>query len=663
MGFDEPHFKYASKRKQRSFQKRINRWDYLVSPSPFMTKTASNAFDYKGNVLEVGFPRNDKLYHNNTPEKIQQIKTQLCIPKDKKVILYAPTYRNKSGFDFKLDIDRLSETIGGQYVLLVRLHYFIADQLDLSGYNSFAYDVSQFNSIEDLYLVSDVLITDYSSVMFDFGHLKRPMIFFAYDLDDYTKKSRGVYLDFEEVVPGPIVSNTDEMINYLTDFEHFKVNYKDKIDDFYQKFCTFGRGDSSEKVVEAMLNNAVKQEKSEPLIRNKIKRIVKYNKWYPKFFALVGRKLSKQDTIIFESFFGRNYSDNPKALYEYAKKKYPGYKLYWNVNKEYVEYFKTNKIPYLIRFSFLGALTQARAKYWILNTRLPLWQNKPKGTKVIQTWHGTPLKRLGLDIGHVTMPGVTTDAYHKQVVKDSNKWDYLIAPNQYSADIFKSCFCIREKQLIKSGYPRNDVLFHYSEDDRAKIKTDLGIDHQQKIILYAPTWRDDEYKRIDNYTASIHLDLAKIKKRFGKDVLILIRVHYLIANSLDLSSFENIALDVSNYQDISKLYIISDILITDYSSVFFDYANLKRPIIFFAYDIEKYKDETRGFYFDYFSELPGNIVTTTEGVIEEIEKSLVSHQRHPNYDQFLHKYCEWETGSAAQTVFEFLEKEIPDFKK
>src|SRR5699024_2032703 len=132
---------------------------------------------------------------------------------------------------------------------------------------------------------------------------------------------------------------------------------------------------------------------------------------------------------------------------------------------------------------------------------------------------------------------------------------------------------------------------------------------------YAPTWRDNDFYAIGRYKLNLQLDLEKMQEQLGGDYIVLIRAHYLVAEHLDLTSFKGFVQDVSLYPDINELYLMSDLLITDYSSVFFDYANLERPMIFFTYDIESYRDELRGFYFDFENEAPGPIVKTTDEVI------------------------------------------------
>src|SRR5690625_1059431 len=311
----------------------------------------------------------------------------------------------------------------------------------------------------------------------------------------------------------------------------------------------------------------------------------KYVKKILKSMFLAATKLPvRKNTIIFESFSGKQYSDNPKALYLYTKLNYPDYKLYWSFDRNHKHKFQDENLDILSRFSLKWILTMARSEYWITNSRLPLWIPKPKHTNYIQTWHGTPLKKLGADINEVHMPGTNTTKYKENFLKEASKWDYLISPNRYSTKIFKKAFDFNQT-MIEGGYPRNDVLYTKNNKTEVnKIKSKLDIPLDKKVILYAPTWRDNDYYSIGKYKFSLQLDLDKLRHEFEGEFIILLRMHYLVAEKFDLSLYKDFVHDFSAYSDISDLYLISDVLITDYSSVFFDYANLRKPILFFTYD-------------------------------------------------------------------------------
>ncbi|WAA12129.1 CDP-glycerol glycerophosphotransferase family protein [Fervidibacillus halotolerans] len=376
-------------------------------------------------------------------------------------------------------------------------------------------------------------------------------------------------------------------------------------------------------------------------------------KMYKFVFQLVGLFPANKKLIMFESFLGKQYSCNPRAIYEYIKTHYPSYQLYWSVDKRYIGNFEGKELKIAKRFSVKWLFLMATAKYWISNSRLPLWIPKPKHTIYLQTWHGTPLKRLAMDMEEVHMPGTNTEKYKKNFYKESRNWDYLISPNAYSSEIFRRAFRF-EKEMIESGYPRNDFLYKGNHEQTIKdLKTRFQIPLDRKVILYAPTWRDDQFYSRGKYKFELQLDLNRMREELGKEYIILLRLHYLVAENLDLSGYEGFVYDFSNHEDIRELYVISDLLITDYSSVFFDYANLKRPMIFFVYDIEDYRDRLRGFYFDFEKKAPGPLVKTTEEVIGEIRKLEQNGSAlPPNFDEFYERFCAWEDGEASKRVAE-----------
>lgn len=381
---------------------------------------------------------------------------------------------------------------------------------------------------------------------------------------------------------------------------------------------------------------------------NKLKKISK--KWrvlayylYEHYFI----KMSVKDNwVICESFFGKSYSDSPKYIYEYLCKNYPGkYKFIWVINKR-------SKIPFnpikVKRFSIRYAYYLARCKYTIFNVRQPDWVVKREGNVFLQTWHGTPLKKLVFDQEEVMTP---SPLYKAQFYKQSKTWDYLVSANHFSSKVFRSAF-LYDNEILEYGYPRNDLMHSLKKDIiAADIKKRLKIPQEKKIILYAPTWRDDEYYDKGKYKFTLKLDLSLLRQELGQDYMILLRTHYYIADKLDISGLEDFAINVSKYDDITELYLISDILITDYSSVFFDYANLKRPILFYTYDLDKYRDMLRGFYLDIEKDVPGPLLFTNEEVVEaikNIDDVIASYKE--KYEVFYEEYCSLEDGHASENI-------------
>ena len=408
------------------------------------------------------------------------------------------------------------------------------------------------------------------------------------------------------------------------------------------------------RLIKALINENI--DKSIRLVKvhlgyKKFKRIIRNKKALFKtlYTHVFLKKPLAKNWVIFESFFGKSYSDSPKYIYEYISANFPGkYKCIWIINK------KGSRIPFrhkkIKRFSLRYYYYMARCGYFVFNSRQPEWVVKREGSVFLQTWHGTPLKKLVFDIEDINS---ASPKYKQQVYKQSRAWDYLKAANGFSSGTFKRCFMF-DNTILETGYPRNDILHSPDRDQIAAIiRKRIGIPKDKKIILYAPTWRDDEFYGKGKYKFELQINLELMEKELGDEYVFLLRTHYFIADHIDLSHISGFAYNVSKYDDISELYLISDILITDYSSVFFDYANLKRPMLFYTYDLEKYRDILRGFYIDIEEEVPGPLLFTTEEVIDGIKNiDKISRDYHSKYEKFYDRFCGWEDGQASKKVVE-----------
>ncbi|MGP4078970.1 CDP-glycerol glycerophosphotransferase family protein [Pseudalkalibacillus sp. R45] len=446
-----------------------------------------------------------------------------------------------------------------------------------------------------------------------------------------------------------IKSNCITLSHELTNPSHIilKANGKQK------KVSYKGTKKANSLILTLKDYNVVKETVS--LIRSKwvkIRRSDYLKEMYKVVFYLLGRIMpADQKLVMFESFLGKQYSDSPRAIYEYMLENNPEYKMYWSVDRRHLKFFADKDVKYVRRFSISWLLLMTRAKYWVSNSRLPLWIPKPKHTVYLQTWHGTPLKRLAADMDEVHMPGTNTTKYKENFLREASKWNYLVSPNGYSTEIFRRAFAF-DKTMIESGYPRNDFLINCNDmENMNQLKERMNLPKDKKIILYAPTWRDNQFYAKGKYKFDLQLDLDKIREELGEEYIVLLRMHYLVAENLDLSGYEDFVYDFSFHEDIRELYLISDILITDYSSVFFDYANLKRPMLFFVYDIDDYRDNLRGFYFEFEEKAPGPLTRTTEEIIKEI-KLIKENGFLPSEttEEFYKKFCYLESGESSKRV-------------
>ncbi len=370
-------------------------------------------------------------------------------------------------------------------------------------------------------------------------------------------------------------------------------------------------------------------------------------------YSLIYLKSKINDqAVVFQSFNGKSYSDNPKYIYERMYKTNPNLQYYWILDHP-DEIEVPGPAKKIKRLSLEYFKVYAKSKVWVSNSRIPLNIKKRENQYYLQTWHGTPLKKLGSDIDNVKMAGTNTYNYKKNFKKESDRWNHLISPNPYSSSIFESAFWIEKDRVLETGYPRNDILVSCKDIDYKEefLRKKLNQNNNKTIILYAPTWRDDEYIDKGAYSFKLNLDLDKLYKEFNETHIILLRMHYLIADNLNIEKYKDFIFDMSSYEDINHLYLASDILITDYSSVFFDYSLLDKPILFFGYDIDKYKDELRGFYLDYFNDLPGPIYRTNNQLINAIKKiSKVDSNYKLKRKDFIEKYGIWEDGKASEYI-------------
>lgn len=366
------------------------------------------------------------------------------------------------------------------------------------------------------------------------------------------------------------------------------------------------------------------------------------------YLNIFNKQKINDNQIFIESFRGDFYSDSPKYLYQYLMEHYGDrYDYVWVMNRRGVKIPGNPKT--VKKYSLNYFKEAAKSRYWLINTRQAALLSKRSDQIMVSTWHGTPLKKLGFDMGNLYLDDPKSKFNYK---KDSSEWNYLISPNRFTSEKLRSSFAY-DGEVLEYGYPRNDVLYNFDKELVEKIKSDLNLPKDKKIILYAPTWRDDEYYDIGKVEFNLKLDLNALKESLSDEYIILIRTHYFIANRLDLSKFKGFVFDVSKYEDISELYLISDILITDYSSVFFDYANLKRPILFYTYDLDKYSKMLRGFYLDIYNDVPGPLLFTTSEVIDAVLNiDEISNQFKERYDEFYNRFCYIDDGNASKRIVE-----------
>lgn len=592
--------------------------------------------------------------------------------KTKNQILIIPTWRdwliNRDRLQDSEYLARMNNLLNSEklkYIanegnkIIFCLHPNMQPFIDLFDVPSHIISIKQGDiNVQRLIQESKLMITDYSSVAFDFSFLNKPVLYYQFDKNRFLGKEPS-HINIEGELPGIIVNNQNDLEDQLKRIinQNYKINEQIKLR--AKQFVKYRDQYNSHRIY-----LSVKNYKKQHQLKNKFKYniLVKHffkrfrkNKNYYKIMSGYNTAISKllpvnKDLVVFESNVGKSVSDSPKVIYDVLKKYSNKYKIVWINNKQYP--FNDPNVISVKRLSPEYYHYLSRAKFWINNQNFPYYITKPKNTTYIQTWHGTPLKKMLNDID--VFKG-RDENYKKRVNHAISYWDYLISPSPYASQCFKSAFAFH-KEIIEIGYPRNDIFYTKDEEDIKQkivnIKQKIGIKDDRKIILYAPTFRDDEVNQAEKHTINLQLDLQRMKENFGNEYIIILRPHIIISNALKLDeSLEGFVINGNNYDDISDLYLITDICITDYSSVMFDFANTKKPLLFFTYDLEHYKNQLRGFYFDFESEAPGPLIKTNEELIESIKNiNTLQNKYQKKYNQFYNRFCTFETGKAAEHI-------------
>ena len=408
------------------------------------------------------------------------------------------------------------------------------------------------------------------------------------------------------------------------------------------------------KIVHVLKNIALKSTWLRILMRNTRNFIKKVR------YIARGAKVQVNDKlVIFGAYNGKSYVCSPKAVYEYMiqDERFADYQFIWLFEKpEDYKFLEKNRNTKVVKNQSAECEKYLHlAKYWIFNFRaLDHWVPN-KDQIYVQCWHGTPLKRLGYDITNSDNAMNSVAEIQEKYRIDTKRFQYLLSSCPFVTEKFSSAWNLKkfgkEDAILEIGYPRNDFLSKCTEEDIISLKEKLGLaDCDKKLILYAPTWRDNQHDAAKGYVYDNPVDFDYLQKALSDEYIILFRAHYLVADNFDFEAYKGFIYDVSKHDDINDLYAISDVLITDYSSVFFDYAILERPMIFYMYDMEEYRDEMRGFYLDVNS-LPGPILRKEEELVEAVKAANIQNEESlQQIKEFNKIYNSMNDGEAAERL-------------
>ncbi|MFH8734577.1 MULTISPECIES: bifunctional glycosyltransferase/CDP-glycerol:glycerophosphate glycerophosphotransferase [unclassified Streptomyces] len=319
--------------------------------------------------------------------------------------------------------------------------------------------------------------------------------------------------------------------------------------------------------------------------------------------------------VVFESHMGKSYGDSPRAVHEELLARGARVRCVWSYATSSAGFPADSRLVRRWSWRYLWAL--ARAEWWVDNQGFPHALDKPRHTTYLQTWHGSAYKRMGFDEArHRTRNAPEREKLRRAV----GRFDHFMVRSEHDVRTLARAYRIPEERLLRAGYPRNDRLVEARGRDeregrfpRPALATELGIPDHRTVVLYAPTFRGvPKSGRI----VQLPLDVREFAHRFGDTHVLLVRAHYMEAANLPVTP-PGTVIDVSGHHDVSELLVLADVLITDYSSIMFDYALLDRPLMHFAPDLDAYAAD-RGAYFDLRKRAGGPVVETQEELLRTL---------------------------------------------
>ena len=361
-------------------------------------------------------------------------------------------------------------------------------------------------------------------------------------------------------------------------------------------------------------------------MNNKIVNIVKYSKVIYFLYFYIGSFLLRlarlfvntdEKLIVFVSFGGRKFDDSPRCIYEkmIEDPRFTGYRLVWGFMEPQKFDIPVGGKVKIDTIKYYLLLLKARC--WITNSSVERGLSfSGKNTFYLNTWHGSAIKKMGGDI---------VDNNQSFGTKSNESYlSAMLAQGEYDIEVFSRAFNIPPEKFHLIGLPRNDELVAKGNfpSIRNKVCKYLGIPVDKNIILFAPTFREYSKDAIGNRTIDLPINVSKWREQLSDNSVVLFRAHYEVTKSLKVED-DFFWKDVSAYENLNELMIASDMLISDYSSIFFDYSIMEKPMLCYAYDYDLYQQQ-RGLYFDIRKELACQSISNEDELLTHIANTDMS---------------------------------------
>jgi CDP-glycerol glycerophosphotransferase (TagB/SpsB family) len=533
----------------------------------------------------LGEPRADILFRGTEDERRAAARARLEAAVGdlggRGVVLLAPTWRDGAAdpvVPTPAEWRAVEEWLDAHdAVLLVRPHPLAVGDWSHRSDSVRLLDSTLEPEVMRILWATDAVVSDYSSIVLDAAVTGVPLVFLAPDLEDYTRR-HGLYEPYEATTGGRVERTWGQALERLSDTwpggpgrEAALAHARALADRYHQR----RDGRAAARVVDRVDALLGTDGARPPLAPDSVGGVA-----------------------FFESFHGRNVSCNPAAIDRELARVAPHVERVWSVSRDGVE------VPEGATAVRVGTpewrAARDRADLLVLNDWIEDSWRPRRDQFVLQTWHGTPLKRIALGRRD------RTPRLFAAVVKQSSRWSAMLAQNDFAARALRRSYAVA-RPMWTLGYPRNDVVVTSSGEE---ARAALGV-VTPRVVLYAPTWRDDALDQPDP------LDPTALAERLGPDWTVLVRGH---ARTLGLRAevAADRVLDVTAHPDVSDLLALADVLVTDYSSVMFDFSATGRPMVFHVADAERYESEVRGFAWDLSERAPGPLVRTTEEVAEAV---------------------------------------------
>ncbi len=567
----------------------------------------------------LGEPRTDVLHRGTEAERRAAARARVEATVGdlggRRVVLLAPTWRDGAAdpvVPTPTEWTAIEEWLAAHdAVLLVRPHPLAVGDWSHRSDAVRLLDAAVEPDVMRVLWSTDAVVSDYSSIVVDAAVTGVPLVFLAPDEEEYTRR-HGLYHPYSETTGGRIERTWAEALARLS--------------------AVWSAGPDRSAALEhsgalAARYHEHRDGRAAARVVDRVDALLGVGGGDPPDVGAVS------GVAFFESFHGRNVSCNPAAIDRELARVAPEVERVWSVSRDGVQ--APDGATAVRAGTPQWYAARDRADLLVLNDWIEDGWRPRRDQFVLQTWHGTPLKRIALGRRD------RTPRLFAAVVKQSSRWSAMLAQNPFGAKALRRSYAVA-RPMWTLGYPRNDLVVTSSGDD---VRTILGV-ATPRVVLYAPTWRDDALDQPDP------LDPTELAARLGPDWTVLVRGH---ARTLGLRAevAAERVIDVTAHPDVSDLLALADVLVTDYSSVMFDFSATGRPMVFHVADAERYEREVRGFAWDLAARAPGPLVRTTAEVADAVARA----DRPEECERWAQRYARWrhdfnplDDGHASERV-------------